>query len=263
MSSEIKKIEKRKKARKKLNELSSREEQVLVIHYSCESFYNRPDEGQTPRVTSIAVRNYESGQTDSFSIHKTAELQHVPFVEISENYDKLEKEMLFEFYEFMTQHKTFDWVHWNMRDINYGFPALEHRFKILGGKPVTLDNSKKLDLSRALVAIYGPGYSSHPRISSLIKKNNITAKDSLDGQGEADAFENKEYVKLHQSTLRKVDVFANFLGRALDGSLKTNATWREIHGVSYKVIGEVISQHWLFTLIVGVVGIAAGVYTFF
>lgn len=63
---------------------------------------------------------------------------------------------------------------------------------------------------------------------------NITAKDLLDGQGEADAFDNKEFVKLHQSTLRKVDVFCNFLGRTLDGSLITKATWWEMDGGSVK-----------------------------
>ncbi|HHF3232176.1 TPA: hypothetical protein ACPJ2O_003762 [Vibrio diabolicus] len=142
MASEIKKLERRNKARKKLDELAKDEEHVLVIHYSCESFYDRP-EGQTPRVTSIAVRNYASGQTASFSIHKVAELKHVEFAEIDKNYDMLEKEMLNEFYEFMKQHKAYFWVHWNMRDINYGFPALEHRFKILGGEPYILDDSKK------------------------------------------------------------------------------------------------------------------------
>ena len=100
MASEIKKLERRNKARKKLNELTKDEEHALVIHYSCESFYDRP-EGQTPRVTSIAVRNYASGQTASFSIHKVAELKHVEFAEIDNNYDTLEKEMLHEFYEFM------------------------------------------------------------------------------------------------------------------------------------------------------------------
>lgn len=262
MASEIKKLERRKKAREKLDQLSSNEEHVLVIHYSCESFYDRP-EGQTPRVTSIAVRNYASGQTDSFSIHKVAELKHVPFAEIEDNYDMLEKEMLGEFYEFMAQHKAYDWVHWNMRDINYGFPALEHRYKILGGSPFILDDSKKVDLSRVLVALYSNGYAPHPRIIKLMEINHITPKDLLDGKGEADAFENKEFVKLHQSTLRKVDVFCNFLGRTLDGSLKTKATWWEMNGVSIKVIGELIAKHWAFTLLAGLIGIVASIYTFF
>lgn len=262
MASEIKKLERRKKARIKLNELASKEEHVLVIHYSCESFYDRP-EGQTPRVTSIAVRNYESGQTTSFSIHKIAELEHVPFSEIDQNYDKLESEMLREFYEFMKLHSSHYWVHWNMRDINYGFPALEHRFKILGGEPFILDESKKVDLSRALIALYTNGYAAHPRIVSLMEMNRITAKDLLDGQGEADAFEKKEFVKLHQSTLRKVDVFCNFLGRTLDGSLVTRSTWWEMNGGSIKAVGEFISNNWIFTLLVGLVGLAAGIYTFF
>jgi len=38
-----------------------------VIHYSCESFYDRPN-GASPRITSIAVRKLDSGQTLSFSI---------------------------------------------------------------------------------------------------------------------------------------------------------------------------------------------------
>jgi len=261
VTSEIKKLELRRKTRKKLNELSESEDHVLVIHYSCESFYNRTD-GKTPRVTSIAVRNYASGQTASFSIHKVAELKNVEFGKIDQNYDLLEKEMLLEFYEFMKQHRAYFWVHWNMRDINYGFPALEHRFKILGGEPYILDDSKKVDLSRALVALYTVGYVPHPRIIQLMVVNHITAKDLLDGQGEADAFEKKEFVKLHQSTLRKVDVFCNFLGRTLDGSLITNATWWEMNGGSIKALGEFISKHWVFTLVAGVIGIAAGIYTF-
>ena len=260
MPSELKKVERRRKARKKLDELASREDQVLVIHYSCESFYDRP-EGQTPRVTSIAVRNYANGQTASFSIHKVAELKHVPFGEIGNNYDQLEKEMLSEFYDYVRQHKPYDWVHWNMRDINYGFPALEHRFKILGGEPVEIDESKKFDLSRALVAMYGNAYISHPRIEKLMERNRITTKDLLNGQGEADAFDNHEYVKLHQSTLRKVDVLANFLGRTLDGSLKTNAKWKDTQGFSPKIIGEYIAMHWVFTLLVGLIGIASAIYS--
>ena len=33
-----------------------------VIHYSCESFYDRPN-GASPRITSIAVRKLDSAQT--------------------------------------------------------------------------------------------------------------------------------------------------------------------------------------------------------
>lgn len=262
MSSELKKLAKRNKALKHLEEISSKEEHVLIIHYSCESFYDRP-EGQTPRVTSIAVRNYASGQTSSFSIHKIAELKSVAFGDIDTEYDRLEKEMLKEFYQFMSQHKTYDWIHWNMRDINYGFPALEHRFKVLKGKPEELDESRKFDLARALVAIFGNKYIGHPRLVKLMEMNHITARDLLDGPGEAEAFETKEFVKLHQSTLRKVDVLANILSRLIDGSLKTNAMWRDRHGVHPKIVLEYIAKHWVFALVTGLIGVSSALYGFF
>lgn len=65
-------IKKRKDALQQLNELVQRDEYLLIIHYSCESFYNITD-GRSPRITSIAVRYYRTGQTISFSIHKVAE----------------------------------------------------------------------------------------------------------------------------------------------------------------------------------------------
>jgi hypothetical protein len=262
MPSELKKLARRIKTQKHLDEFSNKEEHVLVVHYSCESFYDRP-EGQTPRVTSIAVRNFSSGQTASFSIHKVAELEDVAFADIDKEYDKLEKEMLREFYEFMERHKTYDWIHWNMRDINYGFPALEHRYRVLKGNPEELDESRKFDLSRALVAIFANNYIGHPRLVKLMEKNHITALDLLDGPGEAAAFDNKEFVKLHQSTLRKVDVLANILGRVIDGSIETNATWRDKNGIHPKIILEYISKHWILSLTASIVGIGSGIYSAF
>ena len=49
---------------------------VWVVHYSCESFYDRV-EGRSPRITSIALRKLNSAQTVSFSIHQVAERRRV------------------------------------------------------------------------------------------------------------------------------------------------------------------------------------------
>src|SRR5215210_1739030 len=92
---------------------------VRVIHYSCESFYDRP-EGRSPRITSIAVRKLDSGQTVSFSIHQVAERKQVPFSEIDRCYDELERKMLDEFFEHVRTHQGMRYLHWNMRDINFG-----------------------------------------------------------------------------------------------------------------------------------------------
>jgi len=255
MGKELRRLSRRKKELERIDRIMEHPEDALVIHYSCESFYDR-DDGKTPRVTSIAVRNLESGQTESFSIHKIAEQQEISFETIHEHYDQLEKEMLEEYFKFLNENQGKTWVHWNMRDINYGFSALEHRFKALGGTPFLLTEGKKFDLSRAMVSLYGIGYIGHPRLTKLMKRNNITSKDFLTGKEEADAFENKEYVKLHQSTLRKADILANIFERVADGTIKTNSKWYEVYGVHPKVLIELIKQHWLVSFL-GLVALIA------
>lgn len=258
MGRELRRLKRRKSVISRIDSLLEQAATTLVIHYSCESFYDKTD-GKTPRVTSIAIRNLASGQTDSFSIHQVAEEQHVAFAEISQHYDGLEKQMLDRFFEFVRTRQHCNWVHWNMRDVNYGFAAIEHRYRVLGGVPIQISEDRKFDLSRALVDIYGVGYIGHPRLDSLIKRNKITAKDFMTGQEEADAFDSKEFVKLHQSTLRKVDTLANIFERTSNRSLRTNATWVEQHGFTPAVIGELLKEHWLVTSLV----VAGGLLTFF
>jgi hypothetical protein len=146
MGEAITRFQKRKEAKKLLAECLRNPETVIVVHYSCESFYDRPD-GSSPRITSIAVRKLDSGLTTSFSIHQMAERKHLSREKLEEQYDELEKQMLKEFYEYVKQHQTHKWVHWNMRDANYGFPAIEHRYRVLGGTSVQLHESKLFDLS--------------------------------------------------------------------------------------------------------------------
>lgn len=261
MGRELRRLKKRKKTSSKLEDLLEHANSSLVIHYSCESFYDNED-GRTPRVTSIAVRNLDSGQTESFSIHKTAEQKKCPFDEICNRYDELEMDMLEEFFEFVRSHQHFNWVHWNMRDINYGFAAIEHRFRVLGGEPITIAEDRKFDLSRALVNFYGVGYTGHPRLQTLIEKNRITDRDFLTGADEAAAFIEKEFVKLHQSTLRKVDIIANIIERTADRTLKTNATWAEKTGFHPSALVELVKEHWIWSLVV-IVAIVIGLVASF
>lgn len=249
MGDALRRLKHRKETLNRLREFDDRRDSVVVIHYSCESFYDRPD-GSTPRITSIAVRNLGTGQTESFSIHKVAELKRIPVAEIAAHYDVLEKEMLDEFGAFLQAHSHCTWVHWNMRDINYGFQAIEHRHKVLGGVPPSrLPEERKFDLARALVTIYGVSYAGHPRLENIVKLNHITGKAFLTGKDEATAFEQGEFVKLHQSTLRKVDILANIFGRTLNGSLRTNSSWWEARGLHPQVFAELMTEHWVGVLI--------------
>lgn len=249
MGRELQRLKRRKVTTKRMEELLDHATTTLVVHYSCESFYDRTD-GKTPRITSVAVRNLSSGQTDSFSIHHIAEQQRIPSSDIHEHYDMLEKQMLDQYFALVTSHQHFHWVHWNMRDVNYGFAAIEHRYRSLGGAPILIPEDRKFDLARALVDLHGVGYISHPRLENLVDKNKITKRDFLSGKDEAAAFEQKDYVKLHQSTLRKVDILANIFERTSNNSLSTNAKWAEKYGFSPRVLSELIKDHPIISILI-------------
>lgn len=262
MGKELNKLKRRKEALRRFEEVNGKRNMSLIVHYSCESFYEIKD-GRTPRVTSIAVKNFDTGQTTSFSIHKSAELAGVSLADIAEEYDGLERTMLDEFFAYLRTIPNHTFIHWNMRDINYGFQAIEHRYRTLGGEPVVVDDARKFDLARALINQFGPAYAPHGgsgRLHSLMELNHITAKDALTGKQEADAFDNHEYVKLHQSTLRKVDVMNNILDRTLDGSLKTKSSVWDRYGVHPAALLELVQQHWLWGILVGA-GVLITIFT--
>jgi hypothetical protein len=251
-------------AKRTISELKEHPDNVLLIHYSCESFVDRPN-GRTPRITSIAIKDLRTGQTHSFSIHKIAEIKRIAFGEIQSKYDPLEEAMLSEYYEFVRAHLDSKWVHWNMRDINYGFEALDHRYRVLGGQPTAIPEERKYDLAKLLIEAYGVGYIGHPRLERLIDKNDITKLHFLNGKQEADAFDRQDYVLLHLSTLRKVDIFANIIGRIADNILRHNSKWYEIYGISLTSIGEFIRDHWIFAVLalLGSIASILGVYSLF
>lgn len=255
-------FKRRKEANKELLGLFAQSEHVVIIHYSCESFYERQS-ATSPRITSIAVRNLKSGFTNSFSIHQMAELKKIDYSKIEDHYDTLEKEMLKRFFDYYQHNQNCFWLHWNMRDINYGFPALKHRFETLGEKPPNINESKLIDLSRLLVDIYGINYISHPRLEKLIEKNNISKRDFLNGEGEAKAFVNKDFIKLHQSTLRKVDILANIAGRAARDELKTNLTWWKYCSKYPRAFFEFIKDNAVVSGLIIIVGLILTIVEFF
>lgn len=168
--------------------------------------------------------------------------------------------MLDAFFEHVSSYKGSTYLHWNMRDANYGFAAIEHRYSVLGGTPLHIENDRKIDLARLLIDIYGVGYASHPRLESLLAKNSIQPRDFLSGAQEAEAFVNRNYVALHQSTLRKVDVLANIGERAHSRHLKTNTSWWEMHGGRIKGPISWLANNKLLALVIAAVSLALTVY---
>jgi hypothetical protein len=171
--------------------------------------------------------------------------------------------MLDEFYAFAKKHKDFKWVHWNMRDSNYGFEAIANRYRILGGEAFDIDEDRKYDFPRVLGKIYTYGYEKNKpdgKLLNLANRNHITAVDTLKGIEESTAFEKKEYLKLHKSTLRKVDIIDSIIDRADKKELKVSAETKHIYGLTVPGIFEIVQNNWilivLWTLLFYILGAA-------
>ena len=232
----------------------------FLIHYSCEDFINNP-EGKTSRITSIAIKSIMTGQVESFSMHKTAELKNIALGEISEKYDEIEKDMLEEYFAFLEKNGNNSYyLHINMRDINYGFKAIEHRGKVLGLSPFILADCQKIDLANLLKKRFGDKYISHPRLEKLCELNNINTIGYLKGHEEAEAFVKGEYVKLHKSTLAKVEMYSNIINAAINNTLKTNAKWYDIYGLTFQGVYKFITSTWWLSLILWIISVIISFY---
>jgi len=255
MGSELDRIRQRAESRGLIDGLFKDANRVYVVHYSCESFYENAT-GSSLRVTSIAIRNLKSAQTKSWSLHKSAELLGL-LDDIQGNLDRCESQMLEGYFAFLRGNADCRFLHWNMRDENYGFYALEHRYRVLGGTPFELQDDRKVDLARELISLYGRNYAPHKdskgrkgRIMSLAELNRVTDEDALTGKEEADAFVAGDYLKMHRSTLRKLDMFANFFDRAHQKTLKTKSSWMDRTGVHPVALIEAVRNHPLITSLI-------------
>ena len=235
-----------KKAKAQLNSLNRDREHTLIVHYASESMYDRRERPESPRIGSIAVRNLDTGQTRSFSIHLVAE-ERGWLRDIDAHFDELEREVLAQFFEFVKQRLHSKWVHWNMRDVNFGFDALEHRLRVLQGTPAaSVPEEKRVDLSILLIDLYGSEYIGHPRLEKLREKNGGMHRDFLTGEQQAEAFDSRNFFALHQSTLRKVESMGNFVNDAHAGILKTDASRWAASGRSFKALLEWTKSSWWF-----------------
>lgn len=189
---------------------------TFAIHYACQSL----EAATTPRVTSIAIRNIGDGTSFTFSVHSEIELAAYAGREPTLN--DVELAVLQRFYRFVASHSRAVFLHWNMRDDIYGFPALEHRYKLLsGGPPTPIHESQRVDLARLLKEIYGSNYAPRPHLKSIAEMNSLETSGLLDGKDEPSYFARGDTKALMASTVRKVTLLAEIAHLANDQTLKT------------------------------------------
>lgn len=255
-------LKERREGLEVINQLNNSHSKVLIIHYSCESFFNT--QGRTPRVTAICIKNRVTNETKSFSIHLKAEKLKLKCFEMTnEDYEKCEVEFLKDFFQYLSGKRGYILLHWRMKNAKYGFEALINRFNILTQKPKRLDwliNETKYDLSKLFEQIYSKHYEfdnkrghEKGRILNLANRNKILGGSSLTGKEESNAFDSKEYLKMHDSTLQKIDILDEFLNLAYKKELKVASNVTQIYGFSINGIIEIVKNNKLLTILVSVV----------
>ena len=173
--------------------------------------------------------------------------------------------MLREYFEHLGKREDRSYLHWNMRNVSYGFSAIEHRFRKLNRSSegmISIDDHKKFDLAAALKDIYGDEYVDHPRMEELLKLNKKIPRFFLGGEEGAQAFAEGRYFDLHQSTLSIAEVLADVARLARDGKLKTTTSWWDLHGGGIRETVKWFMENpkWgFFGGVIGIAGIIVGV----
>jgi hypothetical protein len=197
-------------------------ERFYIIHYSSQSLYDEGVEGFSPRITSIVVMHYSTRQTVSFALHAVAEQLKIPKDQVESHYDDIERKLLEQFFSFLRDRREKYWVHWNMRNLTFGFEHLEHRYRVLcNSEPPNVPIEVRLDLSDILVKRFGSDYAKHPRMKNLMLLNGDLDMRFLEGARKAEAFLKKEFIRMHSSTICKVAFFRHVISLAIKGKLRT------------------------------------------
>jgi len=204
-----------------INEIKKSPENFYIIHYSCQSLYDDND-GLSPRITSIAITHFATEQTVSFSTHSIAEELNITRDEVRSKFDEVERRLLQDFYAFIRDRRDKYWIHWNMRNLTYGFEHLEHRYRVLGGldAPV-IPVERRLNLNDLLADRYGSDYARHPKLRSLMELNGDVHRHFLTGEEEVTAFQKNEFIRMHNSTLCKMGFFHSVIRKLITGKLRT------------------------------------------
>jgi len=249
-----------KKAKKQISTIIEKYENYRIIHYSCQSF-SRVENGQSAIITSVAIYSCVSDTTVSFDIQSVAERLQIEYYDINKKIKQIETEMLKDFFDYIKQDRQLIYLHWNMRDSQYGFQALSNRFSVLTGKKpeYEIPVNNQLNIARLLEDYYGFNYVADPKMKNIVVRNpEIKPKFMLDGLEEANAFDEGRYNDLHKSTLSKVRLFNNILILTSDRKLKVSTSRLKAFGVSPQVIFEMVKETWWWGILTFILGAFLG-----
>lgn len=251
-----------KESKEFIKKYMTNKREYAFIHYACQSFYEAQCEN-SPRIVAICILFAGNNQVFVFSLASLAEREGIDLSQADNKViDDLENKMLTEFYGFLKQEKNTKsikyWLHWNMKDQNYGFEAISQRYCKLNRRkkaPYQIDNEARVNISAVLSQRYGDNYAPHPRLQNILEMNNIKPMNLLNGKEEATAFDNKEYLAIDRSVQAKVHAFSEVLNRVGNDELKTNSRpLKDIYGISISGILLYLKENVIFGILSSAVG---------
>lgn len=245
-------IKEYKEANEFLKKYLENRKDYAIIHFARENHFDeRYIKG--PRIISIAVLYPDSDRMSIYSLQRSAEIGGMDFSACSDGEkDHIEKSMLSDFFNEVKNSGTKMWLHWNMKNDNFGFQTLSNRYKNLGGI-IETEMQFKDDCTKNISTLfkmkYGPNYISRindvkGKMYALFEKNGITDPDLLNGLDEVREFASGHYVKVELSVVAKVKAFEQLIDYARNGELKTNSkAVRDIYGFSLNGILQYVRDN--------------------
>ncbi|MDE5421741.1 hypothetical protein L3073_05940 [Ancylomarina sp. DW003] len=213
-------LKNRRLGKARLKEILKDPSKVLIIHYSCAQYPDEDnDDAISPLITAIVIRALDDQINEHFSIHYEADKAGIIVENISDNLRELELQVLKSFNRFIKRHSDYIWVHWEMKNIHFGFPAIKHRFdKLFNGTKEQLHeipSHKNFNFYSILEFMYGEDFADLPdSLSAMIKVNSrsgVLPIEYIDVEREGGEFERQNYSSILSSLDCKVSKIRGLL----------------------------------------------------
>lgn len=208
--------------------------------------------------------NAENEQTMAFSLKKSAEKYNTDFFEASDDdKDVIEADMLQSFFEYVKDNQEKKWLHWNMKNNNFGFSALEERFETLGGKPFHFEEGKLINISVLLKKKYGRNFAKDStwngkmmgKMYDIFTLNGITDDSILNGEQEIKEYILKNIMSIEQSVLGKLKAFQTIVEKTSDNELTTRGkVLRDVYGLSIGGVFQYIQDNAILAFLSSILG---------
>ncbi|AWA30311.1 hypothetical protein HYN48_09560 [Flavobacterium magnum] len=236
---------------------------VLFIHYSASKTFDDDYGNISPIITSIVIKSLDGAIDTQFAIHFEADKADITIDQIHDSYRDLELRILKAFNNFARRHQDYIWVHWNMKNIHFGFEAIKHRYEKIfedSADYFEIPSNQKKDLQVIIEGMYGDHFVNGPdQLRSLLEcnSNNTTDPNYLRAEDEAKQFENKNFEVVIKSIDTKVEFLKKATQRLCDKKLV-------IVNKNYYAIFIDVVNHPLFTFsgwAIGLIGLILAMVT--